>query len=57
MKSRDDMTLAELACQVRWFTDLAAIYQENDMAKTADRFRDLAVEYRVEMECRPDTAE
>jgi hypothetical protein len=51
------MTLAELAGQVRWFMDLAAIYQENSMEKMADRFRDVAAEYRVEMERRPDTAE
>ena len=57
MKSRDAMTLAELAGQERWFTDLAAIYRDKGMEKTAAMFRSVAAEYRVEMERRPDTAE
>jgi hypothetical protein len=57
MKARDAMTLAELAGQERWFTDLADIYRDKGMEKTAAMFRSVAAEYRVEMERRPDTAE
>jgi hypothetical protein len=57
LKTRDTMTLSELAGRAKWFDDLAAVYQKHDMAGTARKFQALAAEYRAEMERRPDTAE
>ena len=57
LKPRNKMDLSELAQQVRWFRELAALYEKNSMADTANRFNALAAEYQDEMERRPDSAE
>jgi hypothetical protein len=56
-KPLSEMSLKDLAAMVRWFENLATLYERNQMPDAARANRFNADVYRAEMERRADTAE
>ena len=48
-----EMSLEQLVWRARWHEELALVYENNNEPGTGKKFRDLANQYRAEIDGRP----